>query len=160
MKKKLKSVAVGGTFDQFHKGHRAVLMKAFEVGNYVLIGLSSDNFVKKLRKPHKVAPYPERLKDLQSYLKQNGLLDRAEIIALQDTFGVTLSKSCLEAIVVSEETAAKAQEINKNRKALGLPPLAIFVVELVKSDNNLPISTSRIRKGKTDREGHVLKPHV
>jgi pantetheine-phosphate adenylyltransferase len=52
MKAKFKVAAVGGTFDELHKGHRALLMKAFEVGEKVLIGLCLDEFVKSMRKPH------------------------------------------------------------------------------------------------------------
>ncbi|RLI21218.1 phosphopantetheine adenylyltransferase, partial [Candidatus Bathyarchaeota archaeon] len=36
MTRKFKAVAVGGTFDEFHRGHRALLSKAFEVGERVL----------------------------------------------------------------------------------------------------------------------------
>ena len=160
MKEKFRAVAVGGTFDEFHKGHRALLMKAFEIGNHVLIGLSSDDLAKKLRKPHKVASYDERLRELKSFLNDHGLLDRAEIITLRDPYGVTLSSGCVEAIVVSKETAPRAYEINEKRKAKGLPPLSVVVIELVAADNRVPISTTRIRRGKIDREGHLLKPHV
>ncbi|MEM2081946.1 MAG: adenylyltransferase/cytidyltransferase family protein, partial [Candidatus Bathyarchaeia archaeon] len=37
--KRFRKVAVGGTFDELHKGHKALLMKAFEIGTRVLIGL-------------------------------------------------------------------------------------------------------------------------
>ncbi|MEM2673784.1 MAG: adenylyltransferase/cytidyltransferase family protein, partial [Candidatus Bathyarchaeia archaeon] len=35
-------VAVGGTFDELHKGHKTLLMTAFEHGENVLIGLCTD----------------------------------------------------------------------------------------------------------------------
>ncbi len=156
--KRFKAVAVGGTFDKFHRGHRALLMKAFEVGASVLIGLSSDEFARALRKPHKVASYEERLSDLERFLRRLGLSDRAEVVTLRDSYGVTLSEGCVEAIVVSRETESTAHEINEKRRAGGLHPLEIVVIEMVPAENHTPISTTRIREGKIDREGYVLKP--
>ena len=65
--KKFRKVAVGGTFDEFHRGHKVLLMKAFEIGEHVLIGLCSDEFAKKMGKPHMTAPYEERLKELKLF---------------------------------------------------------------------------------------------
>ena len=150
------TVAVGGTFDLFHKGHLALLMKAFEVGNHVLVGLSSDEFVKNSRKPHGIAPYSQRLKELQAFLKENGLLERAEISPLTDAYGVTLSDKRLDAIVVSEETEPRAKEIDEKRKSLGLKPLPIVTVRMVLSEDHYPISSTRIWFEEIDREGHLL----
>lgn len=157
VKKEFKAVAVGGTFDEFHKGHQALLLKAFEVGNRVLIGLCTDDFAKKLRKPHKVATYEERLEELKDFLREKGLLDRAEIVPLRDPYGVTLSSGCVEAIVVSRETEPRAQEINEERKARGLPPLRVVVIEMVPAENHVSISTTRIRRREIDREGRLLR---
>ena len=154
---KFKIVAVGGTFDEFHKGHRALLMKAFEVGDRVLIGLCSDDFAKRLMKPHRVATYEERLEELKKFLRRHGWLDQAEIFPLHDPYGVTLSSGCVEAIVVSRETEPRAHEINEKRRAKGLPPLHIVVIEMVPAENHVPISTTRIRQGAIDHEGHLLK---
>jgi pantetheine-phosphate adenylyltransferase len=158
MKKRYETVAVGGTFDEFHKGHRVLLMKAFEAGQHVQIGLCSDNFVKKLGKPHITASYEQRLKELESFLRQNGLCERAEIFRLDDPYGVTLSDKGTEALVVSSETEPTALLINRKRKEAGLAPLHIVTIEMIPSENHVPISTTRIRCGEIDREGHLLKP--
>jgi len=155
--KKFRKVGVGGTFDEFHRGHKVLLLKAFEISERVMIGLCSDEFAEKLRKPHVTAPYEERLKELKAFLSDLGLLGRAEIIPLNDPFGPTLAESCIEALVVSEETRPTALKINEKRRKAGLPPLKIVTINMVPAENCAPISTTRIRKGEIDREGHLLK---
>ena len=156
MEKKFETIAVGGTFDLFHSGHRVLLMKAFEVGNRVLIGLCSDDFVKKLRKPHRIASYAQRLEELKKLLKKNGVLERAEIMPLDDAYGVTLSDKRIDAIVVSEETEPRAHKINEKRKSLGMSPLPIITINMVLSEDHYPISSTRIWFEEIDREGHLL----
>jgi len=155
--KKFRKVAVGGTFDELHRGHKVLLMKAFEIGESVMIGLCTDEFAGKLGKPHITAPYEERLKELKAFLNNLGLLGRVEIIPLNDPFGPTLAESCIEALVVSEETRPTALKINENRRNTELPPLKIVTINMVPAENCTPISTTRIRKGEIDREGHLLR---
>jgi pantetheine-phosphate adenylyltransferase len=157
MQKKFRKVAVGGTFDELHKGHKALIMKAFEVGRKVLIGLCTDEFVKQMKKPHVTASYEERLKELKDFLIKNGFMERAEIIPLNDPYGVTLSEGCIEALVVSKETEARAREINIKRCELGLSPLNIIVIDMVPAENHVEVSTTRIRRGEIDREGKLIK---
>ena len=45
--KRYKRVAVGGTFDKFHYGHRHLIAKAFEIGESVEIGVTSNVFACK-----------------------------------------------------------------------------------------------------------------
>jgi cytidyltransferase-like protein len=154
---RFRKVAVGGTFDEFHKGHKALLLKAFEVGDRVLIGLCSDEFVAKMGKPHNTAPYQERLKELNAFLKKRGLSEKAEIVPLNDSYGNTVTDKCIDALVVSEETKTTALKISQKRKEAGLPPLEIVAIGMVPAENCAPISTTRIRSGEIDREGHMLK---
>jgi pantetheine-phosphate adenylyltransferase len=79
MNKKFKTVIVGGTFDELHKGHKALLLKAFEVGKRVIIGLSTDNLAHKLKKNHEVASYQKRLRELNDFLEKQGFLDKAKL---------------------------------------------------------------------------------
>jgi len=156
VEKKFEIVAVGGTFDEFHKGHRALLKKAFEVGNCVLIGLCADDFVKKLRKPHKIAPYAKRLEELKSFLRKRGVLERVEIVPLNDPYGVTVSRNRLDAIVVSKETEPRAHEINEKRRSNGRPLLEIVVIDMILAEDYFPISSTRIWLMEIDHEGHLL----
>ena len=155
--RKFSLVGVGGTFDELHKGHHALLLKAFEVGDRVLIGLCSDEFVSNMNKPHVVSPYAKRLEDLKILLRENYLEERAQIIPINDPYGGTLAKDGIKTLVVSRETEKTAVEINKKRRQTKLPPLHIVVIDMVPSENHSPISTTRIRRGEMDREGHLLK---
>jgi len=158
MSRKFRTVGVGGTFDELHKGHRVLLMKAFEVGESVIIGMSSDGFARMMDKPHLTAAYPQRLGELKSFLEEHELLQRAEIIPISDAYGgVLLSKGPIEALIVSRETEPTAVKINEKRQEIGLTPLQIIVIDMIPSENHSPISTTRIRRGEIDREGHLLK---
>ncbi len=157
VKRKFEIVVVGGTFDEFHKGHRVILMKAFEIGNRVLIGLCTDKFVKKLRKTHKVSTYNDRLRNLEAFLKEQGVSSRVEILPLGDPYSYTVSNNLLDAIVVSQETEPQAHEINVKREARKLPSLKIIVVKTVLAENGIPISTTRIRQKEINCKGELLK---
>jgi len=150
-------VAVGGTFDKLHKGHKTLILKAFEVGETVIIGLCTDLFAEKLRKNHDVSPYTTRLRDLKRFLKENGLAERARIIPLNDPYGPTLKSRRIEALIVSRETEPRAFQINNLRRAAGLKPLDIITIDMVPAYDNSPISTTRIYKGEIDREGNPIK---
>jgi pantetheine-phosphate adenylyltransferase len=156
MNKKYETVVVGGTFDLFHKGHTALLFKAFEIGKHVIIGLTSDEFVKKLIKPHGISNYVSRLEYLKKFLKSNNFLRFATILPLNDPYGITLYEKKIEAIIVSEETQPRAKEINNKRIDLGMPPLEIITINMVPSADNYPISSTRIWFEEIDREGNLL----
>jgi len=157
MAKKLSTVLVGGTFDVFHKGHKALIMKAFDVGERVMLGLSSDQLARELRKNHDVATYEERLKDLRAFLKKQSVLERAKIVPLDTPYGVTLSTTVADVLVVSKETEPVGKDINKKRKASGLKPLKLVVIDMIPAEDRVPISSTRIRRGEIDREGHLTR---
>jgi pantetheine-phosphate adenylyltransferase len=131
-------------------------MKAFEVGNRVLIGVCSDDFVKKMKKPHGITSYAKRVEELEKLLKKKGFLERAEIIPLNDSFGLTLSDNRIDALVVSEETEPRARRINEKRKSIGKAPLPVVTVSMVLSEDHYPISSTRIWFEEIDREGKLI----
>jgi len=157
MNRRFSTVLVGGTFDEFHKGHRALIMKAFEVGERVMIGLSSDQLARELRKNHEVTSYEQRLVELRNFLRTQDVFDRAKIVPLDTTYGITLSTTIAQALVVSKETEPVGTTINKKRKASGLRPLELVVIDMVPAEDCIAISSTRIRHGEIDREGHLIR---
>ena len=49
VEKMIPLITVGGTFDVLHKGHWFLLEEAFNVGERVLIGLTTDEFVERMK---------------------------------------------------------------------------------------------------------------
>lgn len=154
---KFKIVVVGGTFDELHRGHKTLLKTAFTYGENVWIGLCTDEFARKLRKNHEIASYGERINELKRFLNDLGVSSRAKIIPLLDPYGPAATSTEIEAIVVSRETEPRARELNVLRVRNGLKPLEIISIDMVPAEDNVPISTTRIRRGEIDREGKLIK---
>ena len=154
--KKFKKVVVGGTFDRLHLGHKALLRKAFEVGEYVYIGLTSDEMIKNKPYAERILPYDVRLRDLLKFLDVNGY-HNYRIIKIHNAIGFAGEMKSLEAIVVSEETYKGALIVNRARMEKGLKPLEIVVIPLIKSQVGPKISSSLIRAGLIDPFGRPLQ---
>ena len=184
---KKKKVVVGGTFDIFHEGHKALLRKAFAL-------VEED-------KSSSLAT-ESRLRD-EGGKKREALFDFAAARVGEVTIGLTsniLAKntkkrrvkdfkyrkkeledfivkefkvepkivkiedklgSTLEEdfdyIVVSPGTHKTALLINKKRQKRNKKPIKIVKIEFVLAEDKKPISATRVLKGEIDRQGKLLK---
>jgi pantetheine-phosphate adenylyltransferase len=155
---KFKKVVVGGTFDYLHDGHVAILSKAFEIGERVIVGICSDEMQLLLRKDSAgVQLLDVRRPALEKLLQLKGWLDRAEVKVISDAFGPALEDQEIEAIVVSPETRSRAEELNRLRVSRGLKPLEIVEIPFVLAEDGKPISSIRVRYGEIDIHGKILK---
>ena len=146
---------MGGTFDILHVGHKALLQKALEVGDIILIGLTTDARASKNRNKTQINNYNIRLASLQNLLKSMKSLDRFQIVPLENDWGPSVVDEDFEAIIVSDETKSTAQKINKIRSAAGKSELEIIVVPMIKAQDGHRISSSRIRNEEIDSEGQL-----
>ncbi len=144
--RRFSKVAVGGTFDRLHPGHRRILSVALRLGERVVIGVTTDAFVRREGK-RGVEPHERRVRRVRRFVRERGAEDRVEIVPLDDRYGITLEDPELEAIVVSPETEPVAVEINEKRRERGLDPLAIVVVPFVLDRDGERISSTKLRRG-------------
>ena len=146
---------MGGTFDILHSGHKALLQRALEVGDIVLIGLTTDVRASKNRNKTQINPYNIRLVNLQNLLKSMKSLDKFQIVPLENDWGPSVIDEDFEAIIVSDETKSTAQKINKIRLADGKTELEIVVVPMIRAQDGNRISSSRIRNKEINSEGKI-----
>lgn len=176
------SVVLGGTFDGLHAGHKALLGKAFSLGDHVTIGLTTDEyvnnfkfsihnlqFIHKLSKTEKISSFLKRKQELETWLEYQGWGSRYTIVPLDDPYGPLLRLSTalgatagkltdFDAIVVSDQTRKTAEEMNELRKKQGLPPIRIISIPMVRSEDTGHISSTRIRNKEIDAEGRLILP--
>lgn len=149
--KKYKKIAVGGTFDKFHDGHKKLLTTAFDLGKEVEIGVTSNAFGGL---KGNIDSCEERMKSLKEFFWDKS---NYNIMVLDDPYGTTVFDKYFDAIVVSEETEPVAVEINEIRVSKGMCPLDIVVVSFVLADDGNSISSTRIRSGEINKKGNILK---
>ncbi|MDI6887476.1 MAG: phosphopantetheine adenylyltransferase [Candidatus Thermoplasmatota archaeon] len=145
-------VCLGGTFDPLHRGHKKLIEKAFELGDEVVIGLSSDEFVNKTKKCYR--KYNLRKRSLERFLL-NFRPKKFKIVKIDDRYGPAVTEN-FDAIVVSPETLPIAKQINKLRRSSGKKTLKIIKIPFVLAEDSLPITSTRIKSGIIDEDGRVL----
>lgn len=160
MKVTVNHLALGGTFDHFHKGHREFLNQAFRKAHRVTIGITTDRFARSLHADATLEPFASRQQAVEGFLVELGVSQRGEIVVLHDVFGTTLQDANIEALLVTRRTMAGARLINHERRKQGKPLLQISKVPLTRAEDGRAISSGRIRNGEISREGVVFRQRL
>lgn len=78
---KKKIIYTSGTYDLFHYGHLNILLKAKKLGDYLIVGVSTDKLIKKYKGLKPVISYNDRvaiikeMKCVDKVLKQSAFFD-------------------------------------------------------------------------------------
>ena len=122
-------VALGGTFDRLHNGHRKLLSIGATVCNHTLVvGVMADNLLKSKTLSTLIHSFEARKALVINFLKEmKPDLPNVAISELNDPYGPALDPA-VQAIVVSSETVGGANKINSIRKDRGLSELTVIVI--------------------------------
>lgn len=151
------TVCVAGTFDGLHAGHEALLARAFAENSPVLIGVTSDVYVRTY-KNKRVRSFDIRVRGLTSWLEKRGFAARTTIIPISDPFEPAATDPHITTLIVSTDSQKRGEALNALRVSRGLNPLTLIVVPMVTAEDKRPISASRVAAGVIDRKGKLLMP--
>ncbi|KZV84255.1 Nucleotidylyl transferase, partial [Exidia glandulosa HHB12029] len=128
-------VALGGTFDHLHAGHKILLsMAASLASRKLIVGVTDDNLLARKKNRHVLESLDTRIARTRSFLQlyKPGL--ELDIVPIQDVYGPTGWDADIQALVVSRETLPGATAIASHRKEKNLPQLEVFIINVVSRD--------------------------
>ena len=150
------NVALGGTFDPVHDGHRALFDRAFELGD-VTVGLTSNELAPRTRHDDRpIRSYEKRKAALEEELAGFASEHDSEfsIRKLTEPTGIATEPE-FDVLIVSPETKTGGKRVNEIRRDRGHDLLELEVVDHVYAEDDEKISSTRIVNGEIDEHGNL-----
>jgi phosphopantetheine adenylyltransferase len=129
-------VAVGGTFDGMHYGHRKLLTLAVSSVNprsgKLMVGVTVDDMLRHKSFNEEIPKIKERIDGVREFIYRlaPGIKNRVKLRAIDDPYGPpgTIDEGKdFDALVLSHETLDNGHKLNEYRQTeLGLPPLTLL----------------------------------
>ncbi|KAJ2785587.1 hypothetical protein GGI15_001860 [Coemansia interrupta] len=125
-------VAVGGTFDHLHVGHKILLTAtALAATRRIVCGISADALLENKKHKEFLEPYRKRELNVLLFLRKIRRDIIVELVPISDPYGPTATDSTIEALVVSQETLGGSSALNVRRQENGLAPMELMPVDLI-----------------------------
>jgi len=144
-------VAVGGTFDHFHDGHKILLTaSAFLAKNKLIVGITDEELLAKKKYSEFLQSYDYRRHSVLKFLNhvKPGLV--ADPIAIRDVAGPTGYIEEIDSLVVSRETISGGDAVNKIRSDKGFRQLKVHVINVIGGEEDdgfqNKLSSTQLRK--------------
>ncbi|GAA6014277.1 hypothetical protein JCM11491_005025 [Sporobolomyces phaffii] len=132
-------VALGGTFDHLHAGHKILLTMACSIATRkIIVGVSDDQLLGKKQFRQHLESISARIERVRAFIELIRPTIEHQVVPLEDVYGPTATDPDIQALVVSEETRAGGDAINKLRSERSLSTLDTFVINLVSDDGSTP----------------------
>ncbi|KAI0032261.1 Nucleotidylyl transferase [Vararia minispora EC-137] len=132
-------VALGGTFDHLHAGHKILLgMAAWIADEKIIVGVTDDALLKTKKHREYLEDITTRIRRTREFLELVKPGIEYYIVPLHDVYGPTGEDPDVQALVVSHETISGGQAIDEIRRERSLPPLRTFIIDVIShSDSRL-----------------------
>ncbi|KAJ3222172.1 hypothetical protein HK099_002605 [Clydaea vesicula] len=153
-------VALGGTFDHLHVGHKILLTVALWITRKILrcgVSVLDEVSIKKKAGYEGMESLDFRKNSVLKFLKLMKVDSSFEmdVFDLLDAFGPTKDDPNIEAVIGSLETKRGCEAINEVRKSNNLALIDILIIDVISKDSvkilesedmgNLKISSSKLR---------------
>jgi glycerol-3-phosphate cytidylyltransferase len=144
-----KIVYTGGTWDLFHIGHLNLLKKSKELGNKLIVGVSTDELVESYKQMKPIIPYEQRLAIVQA-------CRYVDLAIPQKVFDdkIDLKNYKVNIITVGSDWKGKEDKIE------GLAWAKEQGIELIFLDYTSGISTSSIARSIISKAGEIIEAQV
>lgn len=162
--KRYENVALGGTFDRLHNGHKILLSQAaLRATKLVTVGVTDVNMIQSKKLWELIEPVEVRMKEVLNFLKDINPDLEYYVFPLKDLYGPTKDDPKYQLIIVSEETMKGAVKINEKRVENGLSPMDIHAIGLAE-DTQSQSNEEETKVSSSNRRmrmlGTWLKPPV
>jgi glycerol-3-phosphate cytidylyltransferase len=147
-RKNKKVIYTAGTYDLFHFGHLNILLKAKKLGDYLIVGVSTDALISKYKGLKPIICYGDRV----SIIKELKCVNK---VIKQSTFFDTkqLKKYNIYAIVLGDDWKGKSfPELDKCLKELHIKMIYVPYTKR--------LSTSRIKEKIIRHAVEIIKSQV
>eukprot|EP00980_Cylindrotheca_fusiformis_P004646 scaffold991_cov128-Cylindrotheca_fusiformis.AAC.18 len=164
-------VAVGGTFDGMHYGHRKLLTLAVSsvnpYGGQLVVGVTVDAMLQHKKFAEEIPPLAERMAHAKEFIYRlaPGIKNRVRMVAISDEYGPAGKENegeDFDALVLSHETLDNGCQLNKHRtQELGYKPLTLLCTRRTEPHGMSSTALRRIRsqnqrkKEKTDASAKI-----
>jgi len=149
------SVAVGGTFDGLHFGHRKLLTLALSsvqpMTGRLLVGITVDEMLRQKKHAQDISPFEQRSETIRHFIHRlaPGMLNRIKLVPITDKFGPPGQPDLFfDALVLSHEVLDTGYELNQHRASLGLDPLYLLCTRRTEAQ---VMSSTTMRKAKAQQ---------
>ncbi|KAG5419084.1 hypothetical protein I9W82_002851 [Candida metapsilosis] len=158
--KQFHTTAVGGTFDHLHDGHKILLSMAyFLTSKRLIIGITGSELLKNKKFSDVLEPFNKRQNSVVQFLDL--IMDEIvhyEIYQINDICGPTGYIEDIDGLVISHESSAGGEFVNKYRREHGFKELDLTAIKVIgDSESNAEnkwkgkISSTDIRERELER---------
>lgn len=111
-------------------------MAAWIASQKLIVGITDDALLVNKANKHVLESLDVRTSRIRAFLTRFKSSLEYDIVPITDVYGPTAWDPNIQAIIVSKETIAGGDAINKLRKEKNLPPLKRFVIDVISSTDH------------------------
>ncbi|KAK6166777.1 hypothetical protein SNE40_023399 [Patella caerulea] len=145
-------VALGGTFDRLHSGHKVLLNEGCLLCDKKLtVGVTEKEMNQKKVLRELIEPIEDRKMAVKHFINDIRPQIEANVVGISDLYGPTITDQSLQLIVLSEETVKGGTLINEERKKKSFSQLEEVVINLLEdpchaASEEAKVSSSSLRR--------------